>query len=98
MDRDAILNAVEQTLRLAREHEMDNCTDEDCPHLDYKHLVNMQQQMQADPFMDLGKMNRWLGWIQAAVNHGTIGGVDLDSLRSVNGASVALRLPDEQRR
>lgn len=67
MNKEQILAAADKTLEIARELQMDNC-DGDKHRVEYDHLLTMRGKM--DDFDDLGKLNRWLGWMQAAVyNH-----------------------------
>ena len=65
MTKEQIIAAAEATLRLAREYDMDGTSHDDAPKVDYGHLEYMLKSM--PDFDDLGKLNRWLGWIQAAV-------------------------------
>lgn len=68
MNKEQIIAAAEATLAVAREFTMENTANDDAPFMDFAHLEGMVVKMAT--FEDLGKLNRWLGWIQAAVyNH-----------------------------
>lgn len=85
-----VLNAMKETLILAREHDLDN-TDSDMPHLDYPHLEDMYRRANSGQFDDgsygeysYGKLCRWLGYMQAAVMASSCGDITLDMLKEIN--------------
>lgn len=64
MNKEQILKAADATLEIARELNMDNC-EGDMHRVEYDHLLVMRGKM--GDMDDEGKLNRWLGWLQAAV-------------------------------
>lgn len=77
-----VIQAMRETLDLAREAELD-LVSSDIPELDYPHLSEMVEMAAANPFSE-GKLNRWLGWIQAAVMAQSNGSITLEHLKEVN--------------
>lgn len=64
--------AFRETLELARLNDMD-LQSSDTPELDFPHLQDMWERIQADPDMSESKLGRWLGWAQAAVVAAQVG-------------------------
>lgn len=66
-----MIEAAGKTLQWALRDDMQNCSSEDRPELDYDHLEGIVLLMKSSD--DLGKIGRLLGWLQAAVcaNPGT---------------------------
>lgn len=81
-----MVEAMRDTLKLARDYGMDNVSS-DNSELDYAHLVDMLQRVEeaedaGTPFSE-GKKGRWLGWIQAAVVANGFG-PSLNDMKEIN--------------
>lgn len=86
----AIVNAMDATLRLARQAGLDNLNS-DTEHADYPHLQSLYDKSleaieNGDPSFTEGKLNRWLGWMQGCVYCQAGGDIQMDGFREVNKA------------
>lgn len=78
------LQAMKDTMELARFHMMDMIQDEDKPDRDYGHLMDMLRNVISEPdAFSEAKLGRWLGWMQACV-YGMCENVTLDDMKEIN--------------
>jgi len=74
-----IRGAIEDTMSCAKTQARRRTS---IPELSFEHLVDMHEQIKADDTMSDGKLNRWLGWMQAAIvswGHST-----LEDMKQIN--------------
>lgn len=86
MTRFGIIMAAEATLARAKAHGMENSWENGDGSTDYTHLCSMLEQMR-DPEFSIGKLNRWLGWMQASVVAATARSmvpIALDEMKEIN--------------
>lgn len=76
------LQAMEDTLALARERDLDN-VEADIEAATYPHLLDMFNRASSGEFSE-GKINRWLGWMQGCVYCMAAGEITLDELKEIN--------------
>lgn len=84
----AIVNAMDATLRLARQAGTDNMSS-DTSFADYEHLQGLYDRAlvaleNGDDSMTEAKLNRWLGWMQGCTYCMANGDLDLDDFRKAN--------------
>lgn len=78
-----VMNAMEDTMLVAKAH-IHRHAQQTVPAtvlMEYEHLIHMRDKMRSTP-MSYGKMNRWLGWMQATVvswGHST-----LEDMKDIN--------------
>ena len=93
MTRAGIIEAAKETMLLAHKVGMDemwlNAATRDATRdpnfeTDFGHLMSMVSRMQTDETMSIGKLNRWLGWVQAAVFAFAQGAITLEQMKDIN--------------
>ena len=74
-----VMGAIEDTLKLAVKEKM-------APEgaFSYDHIMDMKRRIDETPDMSIGKLNRWLAWMQAAMY--AAGLASLDDLKNLSRA------------
>lgn len=87
MTRDDAIAAAEATLALARRHFATSFVADGPEEMSLTHLDGMLGRMR-EPSMSFGKLNRWLGWMQAAAVAGSGGRITLADMKEINRPKV----------